>query len=133
MLLGQIFQSIEAWRKLSSVSMSPVIAYKILKYTKRIADEYDIAEKQRVALLYAITGTKQGQEVRLESTDPKFIEYVQKLDEIMSQEVDFSLLELSLEGTVDDLSGKDIMLSASDLAKLEPFFSDAGDSDREEA
>ncbi len=128
MLLGHIFQSTEAWRKLSSVSMSPAIAYQILKYTKRVADEYDIAEKQRVALLYDITGGKEGEEVRLEADDPKFAGYVQRLNEIMSQEVDFKPLELSLEGIVAELDAKDVTLTVSDLAKLEPFFSDAVDS-----
>jgi len=122
MLLGQIFQSIEAWRKLSSVNMKPSIAYAILKYTKLVFDEHAIVEKQRVALLREVTGTKDGEIAKIEPDSPKFGEFVTKLNEIMSQESSLEEIDLDLSQVVVALDGKDDALSVSDLAMLEPFF-----------
>jgi hypothetical protein len=122
MLLGQLFQSIEAWRKLSSVNMKPAIAYKILKYTKLVQAEHEVAEKQRVALIREVTGTKDGEDARIEPDSPEFMSYIEKFNEIMAQEVQLERIDLKLDVVVDALDGKDDVLSIADLALLEPFF-----------
>jgi len=122
MLLGQIFQSMPSWRKLSAVNMKPAVAYKILKYTKAVDAEYEVAEKQRVALIHEITGTKEGEQASIEPDSPMMPEYVGKLNEIMSQEVSLQKIDLDFDEVVSVLDGKDDVLSVSDLAMLEPFF-----------
>jgi len=122
MLLGQIFQSIEAWKKLSAVNMKPAVAYKILKYTKLVAAEHEIAEKQRIALIHDVTSTEEGAEAKIEPGSPEFVEYVTKFNEVMSQESDLPKVEIALDTIVAALDGKDDVLSVSDLAALEPFF-----------
>jgi len=131
MLLGQIFQSLDSWRKLSSVNLKPKIAYAILKYTKLVSDEHAIAEKQRVALIHEITATKEGEDAKIEPGTPEFAEYVAKVNEIMLQESSLDPINLELEEVVNALDGKDDVLSISDLALLEPFFSspDTGPED----
>lgn len=123
MQLGQIFQSIESWRKIASVNLKPKIAYAILKYTKLVSAEHEIADKQRVALIHEITGTKDGENASIEPNTPEFTEYVKKVGEVMSQESDLPGLALSFDEVIDALDGKDNVLSVSDLAILEPFFS----------
>lgn len=132
MLLGQIFSSIESWRKLSSVNLKPKVAYAILKYTKLIGDEHAIVEKQRVALIHEITATKDGEDVKIEPGSSEFAEYVTKFNEIMSQESTLEPIDLKLEEVVNALDGKDDVLSITDLAMLEPFFasSDIKPSDK---
>ena len=122
MKLGQIFQSIESWRKLSAVNLKPKIAYAILKYTKLVGDEHAIAEKQRVTLIHEITDTKDGEDAKIEPGSPEFVEYVTKLNEIMAQESELKPIDLELEEVVNALDGKDDVLSITDLAMLEPFF-----------
>lgn len=122
LLLGQIFQSIESWRKLSSVNLKPKIAYAILKYTKLVSAEHEVAEKQRVALIREITGTIHGEDAKVEPGTPEFMEYVEKFNEIMSQKSDLPKIDLDLETVVEALDGKDDVLSVADLANLEPFF-----------
>ena len=122
MLLGQIFQSIDSWKKLSSVNLKPKIAYAVLKYTKLVGDEHAIAEKQRVALIHEITGTQAGEDAKIEPNSPEFAEYITKVNEIMSQESSLEQINLGLEEVVNALDGKDDVLSISDLAMLEPFF-----------
>lgn len=122
MKLGQVFQSMQSWTKLASVNMKPKIAYAILKYTKLVSDEYEVVEKQRVALLHDITGTKDGEEVSVKQGTPEFLEYVTRFNEVVSQETTLPKIDLPLEDVVLALDGKDDVLSVQDLAMLEPFF-----------
>jgi len=122
MLLGEIFQSIAAWQKLSAVNMKPKLAYKILKYTKLVSAEHEIAEKQRVALIYEITGAKEGEDAKIEPDTPEFVEYVGKFNEVMMTESVLKKLDVDFEEVVNAVDDKDESLTVSDLAMLEPFF-----------
>lgn len=124
MLLGQLFQSVTAWQKLSAIPLKPSVAYRILKYTKYVSAEHEVAEKQRVALIHEITGTKEGEDAKIEPGSPEFAEYAEKFNEIMATEVKFEQIKLKLEDVVELLDDKPDALSVSDLALLEPFFSD---------
>lgn len=122
MLLGEIFQSVAAWQKLSAINMKPKLAYKILKYTKKVYVEHDVAEKQRVALIHEITGTKEGEKAKVEPGSPEFKEYIGRFNEIMATESDLKLLDIDFEEVVNASDEKDGSLAVKDLALLEPFF-----------
>ena len=124
MLLGQLFSSVTAWQKLSAIPLKPKVAYKILKYTRYVSREHEIAEKQRVALIHEVTGTKEGEDAKIEPGSPEFVEYAEKFNEIMATEVKFEQIKLKLEDVVELLDDKPDALSVSDLAMLEPFFED---------
>lgn len=122
MKMGQIFQSVEAWRKLSSINLKPSIAYAVLKYTKGVQSEFEIADKQRVMLIHDVTGTKEGEEARIEPDSQEFQEYVKRLNEIMLMEVNLPKITFELGTIVEALGDGDGALSVADLANLEPFF-----------
>ncbi len=122
MLLGQIYQSTEAWRKLSSVSMHPMMAYKVLKYTKLVEAEYAVADKQRVGLIHEITSTKDGEDAKIEPGTPEFTTYVERLNEIMVVESTLKQIKVDFEDVLKAIGDKDDILSVGDLALLEPFF-----------
>ncbi len=124
MLLGTIFQSVTAWQKLSAIPLKPKVAYKLLKYTRYVSNEHEIAEKQRVALIHEITGTKDGEDAKIEPGSKQFVEYAKRFSEIMATEVKFEQIKLKLEDVVELLDDKPDALSVSDLALLEPFFED---------
>ena len=124
MLLGTIFQSVTAWQKLSAIPLKPKVAYKILKYTKYVLAEYEIAEKQRVSLIHEVTDTKDGEDAKIEPGSDKFVEYATRFNEIMATEIKFEQIKLKLEDVVELLDDKPDTLSVSDLALLEPFFED---------
>ncbi len=133
MLLGQIYNSTEAWRKLSSVSMHPMTAYKVLKYTKLVEAEWAVADKQRVGLIHEITETKDGQDAKIEPGTPEFTTYVERLNEVMVVESTLKLIKgVSLEDVLKAVGDKDDVLTVSDLALLEPFFKSEEDSDKKE-
>ncbi len=132
MLLGTIYQSVEAWRKLSSVNMHPMTASKILRYTKLVEAEYAVADKQRVALIHEITETKDGEDAKIEPGTPEFTTYVERLNEVMVVESTLKLIRgVSLEDVLKSIGDKDDVLSVFDLALLEPFFK-SEDSDKKE-
>ena len=124
MRLGQLFSSVTAWQKLSAIPLKPSVAYKLLKYTRFVSAEHEIAEKQRVALIHEITGTAAGQDAKIEPGSEEFVEYAEKFNEIMATEIKFEQIKLNLEDVVELLDDKPDALSVSDLALLEPFFWD---------
>ena len=122
-LLGQIFQSIGAWQRLSGVNMKPKLAYAILKYSKLVTAEHEIAEKQRVALIHEITKTADGEDAKIEPGTPEFRDYVERFNAVMLTETDLKPLDVVFEKVVNAVDDKDESLTVSDLAMLEPFFS----------
>lgn len=122
MKCGQVHQSIESWRKLSGIPLRPQVGLKILRYTKLVMAEYDVIEKQRVAVIREIAGVKEGEDVAIPPDSPKFAKCVERINELMQEDSTLPLLELDLEAVVLALDGKDNILSVSDLAVLEPFF-----------
>ena len=119
---GQVFRSIAAWRKISGVSMKPKIAFAILKYTKKVSEEYDIIEKQRIALIHEVTGTEAGAEATIEPESEEFKKYITGLQEILLVYSDLKPIDLDFEEVVGALDEKNETLTVSDLATLEPFF-----------
>jgi len=131
MKLGTIFQSIDAWKKLSAINMRPKLAYAVLKYTRLVSAEYEIVEKQRVALIHEITGTKEGEEAKIAANSPEIAKYVEKFNAIMVTASDLKPLDVNFEEVVNAVDSKDEVLSVSDLALLEPFFSDYAEPEDE--
>ena len=122
MLLGQIYQSMEAWKKLSALTMKPFIAYQVLKYTKLVSAEYAVADAQRIALIHEITNTKDGEDAKIEPQSPEFAQYVEKLNEVMTVESSLEQCAIPLEEILKAIGDKDEVLTIQDLALLEPFF-----------
>jgi len=122
MKLGEIFQSVEAWKKLTSVNIQPKLAYTVLKYTRLVEEEYKIVEQQRRGLFREIAGTEEGEDAQLEAETPELMEFVARFGEILSQESSLEKIDLEFETVVDALDDKDAVISVSDLAALEPFF-----------
>jgi len=122
MLLGQIFQSIAAWQKLAGVNMKPKLALKILRYTKLVQAEHEHAEKMRTALIHEVTGTKDGEEARIEPGTPELSTFAEKFNEVMLTESTLDQLDMDFEEVVNAVDEKDESLAVSDLAMLEMFF-----------
>lgn len=118
----EIFQSIPSWRKLSDITMKPLIAFKILRYMKLVSAEFEHIEKQRVDLAYEISKTPRDQNVKLEPETPELAEFQQRFNRVLDTESTLPFLRLDLETVINALDGKEDVLTVSDLANLEPFF-----------
>jgi len=122
MQLGHIFQSIQSWQTLAALKMHPQTAYQILKYSKLIAAEYEIAEKQRVALIREITGITEG-DATIEPGTDQFTDYVTRFNEILATESDLKPYNGSLYDVLAAVGkNQDNALSAQNIAQLEVFF-----------
>ncbi len=119
---GQIANSIEAWRKLSGIPMSPAIALKILRYTKIVANDYEIIEKLRVSTVREIAGVGDGENAEIFKDSPKYQECIERINAIMGSASTLPQIDFSLEVVVIALEGRNDILTVSDLAVLEPFF-----------
>lgn len=118
----QIFHSMKSWQKLANVALKPKIAFQILRYTKLVDAEFQHIEKQRIAIVYEVSGTPEGQSIEADENSPWMPEFYHRFNEVLQQESTLSLLRLDLETVVNALDGKDDVVSVSDLAILEPFF-----------
>lgn len=123
MLLRQVFESFSVWNMLATVSMEPLVTYKILKYIKLVEAEYLIADNYRVALTYKITNTRDIEEAQIKPNTPEYVEYVARFDEILSVECTLEKFDLTLETVLESIR-EDYTLTVQDLILLEPFFID---------
>ncbi len=126
MKCAEVFRSLAAWRKLSSVPMKPRYALSILRYTKLVSAEYDNIEKLRVALAYRVSGAESGSMVEIAPDTPEAREFAEKFSEILQQDADIAPIHgISLDEIIGAMDGKEDSLTVTDLAMLEPFFSDS--------
>jgi len=123
MKLGQVFQAVEAWRNLAALKMKPQMAYQILKYVRLVLAEYEIAEKQRVALIHELTETRDGEDARIETGTPEFAEYIRRFSEVMETECDLAKCEIALSQVMASIAEGE-KLSMAELEALEPFFAE---------
>jgi len=123
MILGEVFQAMNSWRALAAVKMQPQMAYRVLKYVKLLSQEWEIIEKQRVALIREIAGVAEGQDAKIEPGSEEFNEYVTRFNEVLQTESDL----VKFDGALDDVMAavrddESNVLSVSDLVVLENFF-----------
>ena len=115
-----VVNSVEAWGRLASMKLNASVAYKVLKYMQRLDEEFKAFEKQRAAAVCEAAGAEPGSSVALESGSDAHGRYIGLLDELLAVEVETGKIDLSIE---DILCGSG-EISVSDLAVLEPFFSE---------
>jgi len=123
MKLGDIYQTASSWHALSAMKMQPQMAHKIMKYARLVFQEYDLIEKQRIAIVREITGTNSGQEARIEPDTVQFNEYVRRFNEVLNVESELKPFGDELDSVLDSLGkSQENLLSVRDLVLLEPFF-----------
>ena len=134
MKCGEVYNSVltGAWQKLSGVSMKPKLAFKVLKYTKEVSNEYAAIETQRTALIHDITGASPGAEAKIEPDTEEFKRFIGGFQEILLVNSDLKKLDILFSDVVDAVDEKDESLTIADLSSLEPFFACTDDCDCDE-
>jgi hypothetical protein len=123
MKLANVFGGNAAVGRLATAKLPPKVAYRVLKFARKFEAEFAIVEKQRIALLRDATGAKENEEISLKPDDPKFAEFVEKFNEVLGMDSDLEVCPLKFDTLIDSLDLEDDnVLSAQDLAVLEPFF-----------
>ena len=126
MKLVEIWNSVSAWSTISKLKKNPKLAYRLLKYEKRVDKELQVCEKQRQACVYEVRGVEPGTEVEalLEGT-PEYATFLAKFNEFMQAESDLQWIGISMDDLLDGLGAETgNVLSEYDIELLEPFFTE---------
>ena len=144
MKLVEIWNSTRAWGALSVMKKTPKLAYRLLKYEKKVERELKVCEKQKDALVYECVGvepptppdmvvvslpptvtvddTENPGETK-EVENPQYVEFWKRFNEFLQGDSDLQLVGITMEELIDGLSEKDgNALSEREIELLEPFF-----------
>ena len=138
MKLVDIWNSSQSWTTLAALKKPPRLAYRLLKYQKKVNAEYEVCEAQRQKLVYECAGVAPPTPpdiliVQISNTvegpdgsqieNPQFAELVEKFNEFLATDSDLSLIDITMDELIDSLDAeKGNVLSEMDLSRLEVFF-----------
>lgn len=115
--------ALSAWVALTSLKISPSVAYELLSFGETLADELDVINKQKNKLLYEITNTEPGGSVSLGSGTPLFNEFARQFNEFLVVDSRLAPCKLSFEKLLVELEKVGTnTISSIDLALLKPLF-----------
>jgi len=125
MKLFEIWNSSKAWGTLSALKKNPKLAYRLLKYEKKVNSELEACEKHRQACVYEVSGAEPGSVVNIAEGTPEFAVFLKKFNEFLQGESDLDWIGVSLDELIDALDAEiGNVLSENDIELLEPFFTE---------
>lgn len=122
MTLIQIWNSRPAWTTLSALRKPPGLAYRLLKYERLLDVEIATIEKARIEMITKAAGAEPGTEVTL-GQGPELDAFVKEFVAFLDTDSELQPFDLDMDGlmaALDSQAGN--TLAESDLAALEPFF-----------
>lgn len=123
MKIAAIWNSSKAWAVLSKLKKNPKLAYRLLKYQKKVAAELEIFEAQREQLVYETSGAAPPAVVQLEEGTPEFAAFAAKFQEFAQGESDLQWSGITMDELIEALGAETAnVLSEHDIELLEPFF-----------
>lgn len=124
MKLGYIWNAREAFGRLAQLRKPPKLAYRLLKYLRKINVELDLCETQRQKCVYEAAGENLGAtDINLSPGTPEFDAFIAKFNEFLATDSDLEPLDLGMDALIDGLDSEPgNAMSENDLALLEPFF-----------
>lgn len=112
-----------AWGALTSLKMSPAIAYELLTFGKELSKEVGIATEQKNKILYEVTGVEPGMPVTLERSDPKFNTFAEQFNEFLQLDSKLAECQIPFKKIVEELGKAETnTIDSVSLALLEPLF-----------
>lgn len=124
MKLVDVWNARNAFATLAQLKKPPKVAYRLMKYAKQFAAEFDTCEAARVSCVYEIAGVEPGTpNINLLPGTPEYDAFVAKFNEFLANDSELEPLEMSMDALIDALdSERGNVLSENDLALLAPFF-----------
>jgi hypothetical protein len=121
--LKDIVNSSAAWETLSKLKKNPKLAYRLLKYQKKVADELDVCTKHRDKLGRELSGDAPDAPWTIKANTPEAQEFHARFNEFLQGDSDLAWVGLTMDELIDALDAeKGNVLSEEDLEALEPFF-----------
>ena len=119
-----IWNAKKAWDAISPLKKKPKLAYRLMKYEKKVAREIEVCDKERRRILYDVSGVEPGKPVKLEVGSPELIKFTELFGEFLFQaDSDLELVGVTMDELIDGLDAeKGNTLSEDTITLLEPFF-----------
>jgi hypothetical protein len=125
MRLYEVFVAKPVLDEVVKLKIAPKLAYRLLKYAKRVLAEWEVVEQQRVALIYEISKTPAGSSASIEPNTPEAAEYSKRFNEVLIVESELAPSDITMSELLDALGeSEDNKVSVSELATIEPLFAD---------
>lgn len=123
--LRDIWISVAAWTEFAALKKPPKLAYRLLKYQRKLNVELKICEKRRVEIIRELAGIDPNESaetfVSLGQDTQECRQFVVRFNEFLDTESDAELFGLTLDEVFDQLDPS-IELSEKTIEILEPFF-----------
>ncbi len=132
MKLSEIWNARETFNRLALLRKPPKVAYRLMKYERKLSAELTLCEAQRSKCVCEVAGVDVGsieaEQVTLMPGTAEFNAFLDRFNEFLDGESDLKPLELEMDALVDALDAESgNVLSEVDLALLEPFFGTSPD------
>lgn len=125
MKLYNVFVAKPILDEVVKLKIAPKLAYRLLKYAKKVLAEWEVAEQQRIALIYEISKAPQGSPASIEPGTPEAAEYGQRFSAVLDVDIELTKSDITMSELMEAIGvSDDNKVSVSDLATLEPLFAE---------
>ena len=124
MKLVQIWNTREAFARLSALKKPPKLAYRLLKYVRKFEVELAACEAHRIKCVYEVAGLEPGTPgINLLPGTPEFDAFMVLFNLFLANDSDLEPVGIGMETLIEALDAEiGNTLSENDLALLEVFF-----------
>lgn len=121
MKLYEIYAARTAIGKLLKTNFRPGIAYRLMKFVKKLSVELEVVEEHRVSLLKTFAKPDDKGFVSLDQSSPEYLKFRDEYIEYLQTESEIETFGLPLSGMIDEIAG-DQNFTVEELGLLEPLF-----------
>ena len=123
MKLAQIWNAQQTLQALLALKKPPKLAYRLMKYWKKVQVEIEACEQLRLKCVYDAAGVEPPAQVNLDPGSPEYASFMEKFQEAMQGESDLEWSGVTMDELIETLGDQvGNTLSENDLQHLEPFF-----------
>lgn len=131
MKLVDVWNARNAFAVLAQLKKPPKVAYRLMKYSKKFAAEFDICEAERVALVFVVADVEPGTpNINLLPGTDEFAAFQEAFNEFLANDSDLEPVDIGMDALIDALDAEHgNVLSEAELALLVPFFQEKKPTD----
>ena len=123
MRLLDVWNGRPAWEALAELKKPPKLAYRLMKYLRKLNTELAACEEGRQSCVHLVAGTTPPAIVLLSPDTPEFQVFLGKFNEFLLDESDLEPVGISMDDLIDALDAQTgNLLTERQLLLLEPFF-----------
>ena len=123
MKLYEIWNAKAAWTTLSALKKNPKLAYRLMKYEKKVDAELDVCNAHRERIVYQCAGLEPPSTVSLAEGTPEFTKFLADFNVALDVESDLTWSGVTMDELIEALGAQGAnVISESELELLEPFF-----------